>query len=203
MRLAPDRSRGLEAQELWFVDPRTFGEVVVFDPDHVAVELPEIAGLGVDPLVDRPSASDLRAVIGRRNMRMKPLLVDQHVVAGIGNIYADEILHAARIHPATAGSSLRRGDFDRLHAAMMSILSAAVGAGGSTLPDARYVDLMGSAGSYQDEHRVYARAGERCVTCGRGIIRRIPFGGRSTHFCPVCQRLREPRASPAGPGAGR
>ena len=77
-------------------------------------------------------------------MRMKALLVDQHVIAGIGNIYADEILHAARIHPETAGSALRRKDIARLHESMTTILSAAVGAGGSTLRDARYVDLMGA-----------------------------------------------------------
>ena len=207
MLLAPDPARGAGAQELWFVDPRTFGEVVVFDPDHVATELPEVANLGVDPLVDEPTATDLRELIGRRNMRMKPLLVDQHVIAGIGNIYADEILHAARIHPETAGSALQRRDFDLLHEAMMSILTAAVGAGGSTLKDATYVDLMGSGGSYQDDHRVYARAGERCITCGRGIIRRLPFGGRSTHFCPVCQRMPHAStrrsASPARPRSGR
>jgi formamidopyrimidine-DNA glycosylase len=203
MSLAPDRSRGLHAQELWFVDPRTFGEVVVFDPDHVVTELPEVARLGVDPLVDEPTAADLRALIGRRNMRMKPLLLDQHVIAGIGNIYADEILHAAHVHPEATGSSLRRRDFDLLHGAMMSILTAAVGAGGSTLKDATYVDLMGSGGSYQDDHRVYARAGERCVTCGRGIIRRLPFGGRSTHFCPVCQPQRHRRPSPARAHPGR
>jgi formamidopyrimidine-DNA glycosylase len=203
MSLAPDPSRGLDSQELWFVDPRTFGEVVVFDPDHVATELPEVARLGVDPLVDEPTVADLRELIGRRNMRMKPLLVDQHVVAGIGNIYADEILHAAHVHPETTGSSLGRRDFELLHEAMMSILTAAVGAGGSTLKDATYVDLMGSGGSYQDDHRVYARAGERCVTCGRGIIRRLPFGGRSTHFCPVCQPQRRRRASPARARPGR
>ena len=162
-------------------------------PTTSRTELPEVARLGVDPLVDEPTAADLRALIGRRNMRMKPLLVDQHVIAGIGNIYADEILHAAHVHPETAGSSLRRQEFDLLHEAMMSILTAAVGAGGSTLKDATYVDLMGSGGSYQDDHRVYARAGERASRVGRGIIRRLPFGGRSTHFCPVCQRVRDGR----------
>ncbi len=197
MSLAPDPRRGLGAQELWFVDPRTFGEVVVFDPEFVATELPEVAKLGVDPLVDQPTVSDLARLIGCRNMRMKPLLVDQHVIAGIGNIYADEILHAARIHPETAGSALRRKDIARLHQSMIAILNAAVGAGGSTLRDARYVDLMGEGGSYQDDHRVYGRTGERCLTCGRGVIRRLPFGGRSTHFCPVCQRERHATRDPA------
>jgi len=203
MHLAADPARGLEPAELWFVDARTFGEVVVFDPEFVETELPEVAKLGLDPLVDAPTVTDLATVIGRRHMRMKPLLVDQHVIAGIGNIYADEILHRARVHPDTVASTLRRKDFVLLHDAMLSILTAAVRAGGSSLKDNTYVDLMGEGGSYQEDHRVYARAGERCMTCGRGVIRRLPFGGRSTHFCPVCQREKRGGASPTRPRAAR
>ena len=203
MHLAADPARGLEPAELWFVDARTFGEVVVFDPEFVETELPEVAKLGLDPLVDAPTVTDLATVIGRRHMRMKPLLVDQHVIAGIGNIYADEILHRARVHPDTVASALRRKDFVLLHDAMLSILTAAVRAGGSSLKDNTYVDLMGEGGSYQEDHRVYARAGERCMTCGRGVIRRLPFGGRSTHFCPVCQREKRGGASPTRPRAAR
>lgn len=203
MHLAADPARGLTPAELWFVDPRTFGEVVVFDPEFVDVELPEVAQLGIDPLVDNPSVDDIARVIGRRNMRIKPLLIDQHVIAGIGNIYADEILHRARVHPDTVASTLRRRDFVLIHDAMLSILAAAVRAGGSSLRDATYVDLMGEGGSYQDDHRVYARAGERCLTCGRGVIRRLPFGGRSTHFCPVCQRERQARGPQASPARDR
>jgi len=86
-------------QELWFVDPRTFGEMVVFDPDHVAVELPELAHLGVDPITDGLSAAhELGAIVGGRARQLKALLLDQHVVAGIGNIYCDEILQIGRAH---------------------------------------------------------------------------------------------------------
>jgi formamidopyrimidine-DNA glycosylase len=180
---------GAPAEELWFVDPRTFGEVVVFDPDHVDVELPELANLGVDPLADGLDPIVLGALLAGRRTRLKPLLLDQHVIAGIGNIYADEILHAAKLHPERVAGSLRRREVVRLHDELHGILEAAVGAGGSTLGDAQYVDLMGSGGSYQEDHRVYGRAGERCTTCGRGIIRRTVAGGRSTHFCPWCQRL--------------
>jgi formamidopyrimidine-DNA glycosylase len=180
---------GALAEELWFVDPRTFGEVVVFDPDHVDVELPELASLGVDPLADGLDPVVLGALLAGRRTRLKPLLLDQHVIAGIGNIYADEILHAAKLHPERVAGSLRRREVVRLHDEMHGILEAAVGAGGSTLGDAQYVDLMGSGGSYQDDHRVYGRNGERCTTCGRGIVRRSVAGGRSTHFCPWCQRL--------------
>jgi formamidopyrimidine-DNA glycosylase len=179
-----------EAAELLFVDARTFGEMVVFDPDNVAVELPEVAGLGLDPLVDDPSPEQLGAVLRRRSARLKPLLLDQHVIAGIGNIYADEILHAARVHPDTPASSLRRRDIVALHGAMKRILEESIRAGGSTLTDFSYVDMMGEGGSYQDAHRVYGRAGERCPTCGRGFVRSFSRGGRTTHYCPVCQRLR-------------
>ena len=150
---------GEPAEELWFVDPRTFGEVVVFDPDHIDVELPELARLGVDPLADGLDAAALGRLLAGRRSLLKPLLLDQHVIAGIGNIYADEILHAARLHPARVAGSLRRPEARRLHEELHRILLAAVGAGGSTLGDNQYVDLMGSGGSYQDDHACTAAPG--------------------------------------------
>jgi formamidopyrimidine-DNA glycosylase len=173
--------------ELRFVDPRTFGEVVVFDPDHVDVELPELARLGPDPITDGLTRRELRQILRGRRRGLKALLLDQHVIAGIGNIYADEILHAARIRPERASDTLSSAAEARLHDSMFAVLDAAIEAGGSTLRDAQYVDADGIGGAYQHEHRVYGRGGERCVTCGRGIVRRIVVGQRSTHFCPVCQ----------------
>jgi formamidopyrimidine-DNA glycosylase len=177
-----------DGREAWFVDPRTFGEVVVFDPDRVEVELPELARLGVDPIADPFDVDVLRAALGPSRRALKPMLLDQHVIAGIGNIYADEILHRARLRPGRAASSLDRRRVGELHRAIVDVLSEAIDAGGSTLSDAQYVDLMGEGGSYQDDHRVYGRAGERCSTCGRGWIQRVVTGGRGTHFCGVCQR---------------
>ena len=182
---------GRPPEELWFVDPRTFGEVVVFDPDHADTELPELARLGVDPVADEVDVDDLRAILRPRRGGLKALLLDQHAIAGIGNIYADEILHAARLHPDQRSDTLRRTEIRRLHAAIHDVLGAAIEARGSTLADRRYVDLMGSGGSYQDAHRVYGRAGERCRTCDRGVIRRTITNGRSTHHCPWCQRARQ------------
>ena len=176
-----------DGNEAWFVDPRTFGEVVVFDPDHVEVELPELAGLGVDPIAEPFDAVRAAAAIGGSRRALKPLLLDQHVVAGIGNIYADEILHRARLRPDRAASSLDRRRVRVLHESIVDVLTEVIDAGGSTLGDAQYVDLMGEGGSYQDDHRVYGRGGERCSTCGRGWIRRTVTGGRGTHYCPVCQ----------------
>ncbi|MGA9277222.1 bifunctional DNA-formamidopyrimidine glycosylase/DNA-(apurinic or apyrimidinic site) lyase [Ilumatobacter sp.] len=177
-----------DGREAWFVDPRTFGEVVVFDPERIDVELPGVAALGVDPIADEFPRSELRRIVRSTSRALKPLLLDQHVIAGIGNIYADEVLHRARLRPDRAANTVDAAGTWRLHDAIVDILSASIAAGGSTLGDAQYVDLMGQVGSYQDDHRVYGRTGERCSTCGRGWIRRTVSGGRSTHFCPVCQR---------------
>lgn len=177
-----------DGHEAWFVDPRTFGEVVVFDPDHVEAELPELARLGVDPIAQPFDVGVLRRAFGTTSRALKPLLLDQHVVAGIGNIYADEILHRSRLRPDRPASSLDRRRLVTLQRSIVEVLTEAIDAGGSTLGDAQYVDLMGEVGSYQDDHRVYGRGGERCLTCGRGWIRRSVTGGRGTHWCPICQR---------------
>jgi formamidopyrimidine-DNA glycosylase len=162
--------------------------VVVFDPTNVAVEIPDLARLGIDPIADDLSLPVLRRLLRVRHRLLKPLLLDQHVIAGIGNIYADEILHEARLRPDRMSDELGPAGERRLHDAIHRVLRAAVSAGGSTLGDAQYVDLFGAGGSYQDAHRVYGRAGERCVTCGAGWIRRTVSAQRSTHFCPRCQR---------------
>lgn len=174
--------------ELWFVDPRTFGEVVVFDPANVAVEVPELARLGPDPIAEPFTRRSLRRALRTRSRRLKPLLLDQSIIAGIGNIYADEILHAARLRPTRRSDQLSLAAEARLHGAVTSVLGAAIEAGGSTLRDAQYVDLLGASGSFQEQHRVYGRGGQRCLTCGIGRIRRVVEGQRSTHFCPWCQR---------------
>ncbi|HEX3087022.1 MAG TPA: bifunctional DNA-formamidopyrimidine glycosylase/DNA-(apurinic or apyrimidinic site) lyase [Ilumatobacteraceae bacterium] len=178
---------GAPEQELWFVDPRTFGEMVVFDQARVADELPELAKLGVDPITDGLTVAQLSAILRGRARQLKPLLLDQHVIAGIGNIYCDEILHRARLRPDRLANSLKPADVRRLHDAIHSILSSAIEAGGSTLSDTQYVDVMGDGGSFQLDHRVYDRAGQRCLTCGKATIIRTVSGGRSTCFCPRCQ----------------
>ena len=175
-----------ETFDLRFVDPRTFGEVVVFNPDDDLV--PEISRLGLDPLVDEFSFATFRAAIGRRRRGLKATLLDQSVIAGIGNIYADEIMHRARLRWDRHVDELSTAQLRVLHAVTVEVINEAVAAGGSTLADTQYVDALGREGIFQTEHRVYAKEGERCATCGRGIIRRVIGAGRSTHFCPVCQR---------------
>jgi formamidopyrimidine-DNA glycosylase len=174
--------------ELRFVDPRTFGEVVVFDPENAAIEMPEIARLGVDPIADGLERAQLARLLRTRSRQMKALLLDQAVIAGIGNIYADEILHAARIRFDRLSNTLKPAEVGRLHAAIGGILSAAIAAGGSTLKDTQYVDIGGEGGWFQVSHRVYDRGGQLCLTCGKAKIQQVTSGGRTTSFCPRCQR---------------
>jgi formamidopyrimidine-DNA glycosylase len=174
-----------DGRELRFVDPRTFGEVAVIDPDQLERDAPDLAALGPEPLeVDRKAFD---RIIRSRNRQVKALLTDQRIIAGVGNIYADEIDFAARIRPDRLGSSLTGPELGRLHSEMQSILSAAIEARGSTLRDAQYVDLGGLSGGYQADHHVYDREGEPCHRCGREVSR-VPWSGRSTYFCRRCQR---------------
>jgi formamidopyrimidine-DNA glycosylase len=179
---------GEPATELRFVDPRTFGEVVVFDPTNVAVEIPDLAKLGVDPITDGMSRATLRTIVLARARALKPLLLDQHVVAGIGNIYCDEILHASRVRHDRISNTLTGPEITRLHAQIHRILNEAIEAGGSTLADTQYVDVDGNGGQFQLAHRVYDRAGQRCLTCGKATITKAISAGRTTCFCPRCQR---------------
>jgi formamidopyrimidine-DNA glycosylase len=175
--------------ELRFIDPRTFGEVVVFDPDHAAVEVPELARLGPDPIAHGLTVLELRRLLAGRSRQLKALLLDQHTLAGLGNIYTDEVLHAARLRPERPASSLGARQVTTLHGAIMEVLGAAIEAGGSTLADEQYVGLSGEVGSYQHDHLVYGREGAPCARCGpRSAIVRVQSAGRSTYFCPRCQR---------------
>ena len=185
MALAP---RDGSAEELLFVDPRTFGEVVVYDPREEDAVLPELGRLGVDPIAE-PFDGDVlwRALRGRRGA-VKPLLLSQRVVAGIGNIYADEILHRCRMRWTRPGDRLSRRHVDELAAQTVAVLSEAIEAGGSTLEDTQYVDVDGNTGWFQVNHLVYGREGEGCLTCGRSTVRRVVVAGRSTSYCPRCQR---------------
>ena len=126
-------------------------------------------------------ASGLAAKLATRERAIKPLLLDQAVVAGLGNIYVDECLFAARIHPATPA---HRADAYALSEAVSRILEAAIAAGGSTISD--FFDPLGRPGRYQHQHQVYGRVGEACPVC-RTPIERLVFAQRGTHLCPQCQ----------------
>lgn len=169
--------------ELRFVDPRTFGQMWVTTLDDG--EVPELAHLGFDPLSDPEAGSRLRALVGRPT-RLKPLLMDQSRIAGIGNMYADEILFAAGLRPDRPAASLSETEVAGLHRAMVSVLEEAIELRGSSLADEQYRDLFGRVGRYQTRHRVYAREGQPCPRCGEAVAR-TRSGGRSSFYCPGCQ----------------
>ena len=175
-------------EEMLFVDPRTFGEVVVYDPTQEASVLPELARLGVDPISEDFSATILANALAGRRGAIKPLLLSQRVVAGIGNIYADEILHRCRMRWDRSVDSLGRKKIEELAEQIVGVLSDAIEAGGSTLEDTQYVDTDGNTGWFQVHHLVYGREGEGCLSCGKATVQRVVAAGRSTHFCPRCQR---------------
>ena len=147
--------------------------------------LVELDHLGPDALGADPSY--LTAALAGRRAPIKSLLVDQRVLAGIGNIYADEICFAARVRPDRPGGALRRREVDRLATSVRSVLEAAIVARGSTLGDQQYRDLSGQAGGYQLQHTVYGRAGQPCLSC-RSPVQRARFGARSAYLCRKCQR---------------
>ncbi|MBN1938626.1 MAG: bifunctional DNA-formamidopyrimidine glycosylase/DNA-(apurinic or apyrimidinic site) lyase, partial [Candidatus Aminicenantes bacterium] len=169
-------------EELRFRDIRKFGFLRCLPCVDVA-SCPEVGGLGPEPLeiTDAGFAARFRA----RKGRLKSVLLDQRVLAGVGNIYADESLHAAALHPLTPANRLSPAELERLRTALRRILKAAIAAGGSSVRDYRSVD--GGIGDFQTRHNVYGRAGEKCRRCG-GTVKRIVVGGRSTFFCPSCQR---------------
>lgn len=185
MHLSPDGDA--LRHEMWFVDPRTFGEVVVFDAADEHATAPELARLGPDPIVDGLDEPQLAEILRGRRGNLKALLLDQHRIAGIGNIYADEILHRAKLRHDRLPTRLDRAARARLVEAIHHVLNDAVQKGGSTLDDTQYVGVDGEEGWFQTDHRVYDRAGERCITCRKARIVRRVVAGRGTCFCPRCQ----------------
>ena len=175
------------ANELRFRDVRKFGFLLCLEGDPMSA-CGELACLGPEPL--EVGFQEFAAVLGKKKGRIKSLLLNQTVIAGIGNIYADEMLFEARIHPETPASSLGKKAVERLYDSMKKILKLAIAEKGSTLQD--YRDAEGNAGNFQFFHRVYDRKGEPCVTCGTPI-RMTRIGGRSSHFCPKCQREKATR----------
>ncbi|MDD5089193.1 MAG: bifunctional DNA-formamidopyrimidine glycosylase/DNA-(apurinic or apyrimidinic site) lyase [bacterium] len=169
---------------LVFRDPRTLGTIRFFPAGR---EIGPLVRLGWEPLHDDVSVDDVRAALARRTIAIKPLLLDQSVWAGIGNIYASEVLWAARIDPRTSCSRLSRAQVERLRDAVPVVLRRALERGGSTLRD--FASPDGQPGSYQREFRVYDREGEPCLHCGKPI-RRIVQAKRSTYFCSACQKRR-------------
>ncbi len=169
-------------EKLFFSDPRRFGRVVFHKGD--ASELPEgIRLTGLDPFQMNPDT--FAGIFESRKAPIKSLLLNQRLVSGIGNIYADEGLFRAGIYPKRKGSALSRLRLKKLHGALLGVLEEAILCGGSTVDDYRH--LNGQKGGFQTRHQVYSRGGAPCVVCGTEI-KVIRLGGRSTHYCPLCQK---------------
>jgi formamidopyrimidine-DNA glycosylase len=172
--------------QLRFVDPRTFGEMFVTEIDNVEKQVAELAHLGIDPLETAMSWEHFGNLLAQRHAKLKPLLMDQKFIAGIGNIYSDEILWGAGLRWDRMSDSLTAQEVRRLYRAMMETLQEAVKHRGSSLADEQYVDLFGRPGEFQQFHNVYAREGEACPRC-RHVVVRERFAGRSTFYCDACQ----------------
>jgi formamidopyrimidine-DNA glycosylase len=172
--------------QLRFIDPRKFGEVFVVAADAVDEEVPELAHLGFDPVDQQVSWTTFGQALIGRSVKLKPLLMDQKFIAGIGNIYADEILYEAGLRHDRLSDSLSTQEIRRLYRAVVETLHDAIKYGGSTLSDGQYVDLHGKAGEYQEHHQVYDREGEPCRRCRASIVK-VKANSRSTYFCEQCQ----------------
>ncbi len=167
-----------------FVDPRTFGFVAVYDEDDIGAS--GLSRLGPDAWAQPPSPVELSERLEGRKAPIKALLLDQGPIAGLGNIYADEALHLAGIHPLRPGGSLTSDELEGLLHAIHEVLGSAITHGGTTLDDLAYLLPDGQAGENLVRLRVYGRHDEPCPNCGTAI-ERIVVRSRSTHFCPLCQ----------------
>ena len=177
-----------DGRELRYTDIRRFGRMRIVQNGERESTLSE---LGLDPL--EATEEEFAAKLRGRRARIKALLLDQRVLRGMGNIYTDESLWRARIHPARLGATLKPAELRNLHRAVRAVLLEAIRLRGSSVSD--YVDSEGQRGEFQLRHRVYQRTGKKCFRCGTKI-RRAVVAGRSSHFCPRCQpapRLRRPR----------
>jgi len=172
-----------DGSELWFTDPRRFGHAAVID----AAELDGYfaSRLGVEPLGGDLTPRTLLNLAEGRRAPLKSFLLDQSGVAGIGNIYADEALFRARLHPLSPAGSMRLEHAEELRDGIVDALEAGLALGGSSIDD--YRDARGEKGSMQDEFLVHTREGEPCLRCGE-TVKRVVVAGRSTYFCPGCQR---------------
>ena len=176
---------GVGPQQILFWDQRGLGVVRLVSPaEFDAIYGP--AKIGPDAL--EISVAELRRRMGRSRRAIKVALLDQKSLAGVGNLYASEILHRAGIHPARSCQRLQKAQWERLHAEMLQVLGEAIEHQGSTLRDGTYRIARDAPGNYQFSHRVYQRAGQSCLRCGDSLIVRIVQAQRSTFYCPACQR---------------
>ena len=172
-----------DGYQLVFRDPRKFGRIhLTGDPDTV------VGDLGPEPLAGDFTLEVFTARMRRRRGRLKPLLLNQRFIAGLGNIYADESLFAARLHPRRTAGTLSDDEIAALYHAIRRVLRQGIENRGTTLSDGVYRDAAGEEGSNQAQLRVYGRTGQPCVCCATPV-QRIVLSGRGAHFCPRCQSV--------------
>jgi formamidopyrimidine-DNA glycosylase len=175
-----------DERTLVFRDPRRFGVLDLVEPGQETTHL-RLKSLGPEPLDPRTFTADyLYAFSRKRKTAVKVFIMDQRVVVGVGNIYASEALFLAKIRPQKLAGRLTRHETERLVQAIRSVLEKAITAGGSSIRD--YKNAGGESGSFQKSHQVYERAGDACRVCGRTIRSKV-LGGRSTYWCPHCQKV--------------
>jgi formamidopyrimidine-DNA glycosylase len=170
-----------DGRELWFTDPRRFGEAFLIENSNLEKRFER---LGVEPLSPAFTPEALGEMAAGRTAPLKSFLLDQSGIAGVGNIYADEALHRARLHPLSPAGSMKPEHLRALRDGVVAALEAGIDGGGASIDD--YRDGRGEKGTMQDEFLVHTRKGEPCPSCG-GEIARIVVAGRSTYFCPSCQ----------------
>jgi formamidopyrimidine-DNA glycosylase len=168
-----------DGRELRYTDPRRFGRMAYLTG---AVLAEELTAFGADPLL--VSVEEFASLIRSRDAQIKALLLNQGVLRGVGNIYADESLWRAKIHPMRRGTELSKKQAQVLRRVLQDVLQKAIAARGSSISD--FLDAEGQPGEYQRQHRAYGREGKRCYRCGT-TIRRVIVAGRSSYFCPRCQ----------------
>ncbi|KAA0549149.1 DNA-formamidopyrimidine glycosylase [Bacillus sp. BGMRC 2118] len=173
-----------DGSQLRYRDVRKFGTMHLFNPGQEESELP-LSQLGPEPFAEAFTVQYLAEKLKRTNRKIKVALLDQVTVVGLGNIYVDEALFRAGIHPEREASSLKKKEIERLHGEIIATLQEAVDKGGSTIRS--YVNSQGEIGMFQLELYVYSRKGEPCKRCGTEI-EKLVVGGRGTHICPKCQQ---------------
>ncbi|EAQ77137.1 Fpg/Nei family DNA glycosylase [Blastopirellula marina] len=174
-------------EKVWFWDRRGLGSVRLFSEREFVAEFSESGKIGPDALVI--SWQELRDRLAKSRRAVKVALLDQKGVCGVGNLYAAELLHVAKVHPATPCEALSTAAWKRIHAAMVDVLQEAIKYEGSTLGDGTYRNALNKDGGYQNCHRVYGREGELCRTCGKVEVIRIVQAQRATFYCERCQKV--------------
>jgi formamidopyrimidine-DNA glycosylase len=172
--------------QLRFIDPRTFGEMFITTPDELEGEVHELRDLGFDPVETPMAWTAFGNMLYQRKVKLKTLLMDQKFMAGLGNIYSDEILFQAGLRNDRLSNSLSTQEMRRLYRAIVETLHDAIKYGGSTLADGGYVDIHGEPGSYQEHNEVYDREGLPCRRC-RAPIQMMMISMRSHFYCAQCQ----------------